>query len=97
MSDIGMRRTFGVLDRTDLDDLHVVSIKGGDPLIDLPESEVTAWAAGTFALGDQRSYAPTHGVYTCIKARLTPAPFCRRRSFSWSAAFFLNQRCIWRH
>lgn len=71
MSDIGMRRTFGVLDRTDLDDLHVVSIKGGDPLIDLPESEVTAWAAGTFALGDQRSYAPTHGVYTCIKAHTT--------------------------
>ena len=27
MSDIGMRRTFGVLDRADLDDLHVVSIR----------------------------------------------------------------------
>ena len=49
-----MRRTFGVLDRADLDDLHVVSIKGGDPLIDLPESEVASGGQDLRA-GDQRS------------------------------------------
>lgn len=64
-------KTFGVLDRVDVADIHVVSIKGGDPLVDLPESASTVWAPGTFTIGNVRYQASTHSIYTCIKAHTT--------------------------
>lgn len=64
-------KTFGVLDRVDISDVHVIEVKGGTPLGDLPESATPAWASGTFAIGDQRSLASTHSIYTCIKAHTT--------------------------
>lgn len=69
---ISIPKTFGVLDKVEIVDLHVVSMEAGDPLATLPEDGTyTAWAAGTFALGDYRYQASTHTVYVCIKAHTT--------------------------